>query len=137
MSSLLKTMEELYTLQVLIESGTDPSPELFSVAISAEHENNWIQKLGLSDFEIPVVKDAAMLSADNRFDVLAVIGVADDQHEPSGKESVHVILVSVTYDPGADPGNKVRVNFAVNTAPNCAGTSLSLITVGLSHSINR
>lgn len=137
MSSIVKTMEELYTLQVLIESGTDPSPEAFSVYISEEHENNWIRKLGLSDFTIPVIKDAATLSANNRFDVLAAIGVSDEQHEPSGKENVHVMLVNIEYDPDADPGEKITVNLAVNTAPTCNGTCLTLVTVGLSHSINR
>lgn len=139
MGTALTTMEKLYTLQVLFTTdGMDPGPtEVFAVPISAENEVNWIRKLGLEDFDVPVVKSPAMLSADNRFDVLAFIGVSDDQHEYSGKEQVFVILETIGYNPDGDPGEKLYFNFRINTTPNCEGTVLTMATVGLSHSINR
>jgi hypothetical protein len=136
MAGYLKTMEELYTLQVLFDVAGG-STNTFDVPIAEEYEDNWIRKLGLEREEAPVTKYPGDLSEDNRFDLLGFLGVGDDEHEYIGTEFVFVVLESLGYDPAAAPGAKLLFSFRVNAMASESASILVLATVGLSHSIMR
>jgi hypothetical protein len=137
MASFTKTMEELYTLQVLFDIASG-STNLFDVPIAAAHEDNWIRKLGLERFTEEIVKTAEILSGNNRLDVLAHLGVAGAERQYNGTEFIFAILETITYDPAADPGEKLYFHFRINDVGAGEEESiLVLVTVGLSHSINR
>jgi len=130
-------MEELYTLQVLIETDpTEEQPEAHSVEISAEKESLWLRRLGI-DPDVETTKKADDLSGENKLDVLGFVAMDDEEHEAITIKGLSPVSVSaIHYDPADAPGS--RLTFTFNTYHlSCLGAALLLVTIGLSHSINR
>jgi len=133
-----KTMEELYTLQVQIETDQmEAQPESHSVDVDADREDIWLDRLGFSP-GVAGVKKAAELSQDNKLDVLACIGIDDEEHEVGATKGLAIPqIIEVDYEPSNPAGSRITVVFSTYHFGSCLGNALLLVTIGLSHSINR
>lgn len=132
------TMMERYTLQVLLEADDQGSqPETHGVYIPAASEDLWLSRLGLTK-DVAATKTIQELSEGNSFDVIAAIGYEDEDHLVSAKSSFFVWIKDFVYDPLDNPGERLCVQLLTVKGVDCAeNLGLILVTVGLSHSINR
>lgn len=133
-----KTMEERYTLQVQIETDpTEQQPESHSVNIDAGKEALWLDRLGFVE-GVAATKYPAVISADKKLDVLGFVAIDDEEHSATYLKGLAPVSIdNVDYDPTQAAGSRITVTFSTYHLSCLSEGALLLVTIGLSHSINR